>query len=105
VPAGIDTWLGREPCTEQEREHHAEPRGTFWLVTIMRRASAFVLSAHSRGSGRRSKLSSAKRHLVEPTRIRPGRASKVGRGGSRAPTMSAVIARNILDGILYLDKL
>ena len=47
----------------------------------------------------------AKRHLIEPTRIRPERASKVGRGGSRAPTMSAVVARNMLDGILYVDKL
>ena len=47
----------------------------------------------------------AKRHLIEPTGIRPERASKVGRGGSRAPTMSAVVARNILDGILYFDKL
>ena len=46
----------------------------------------------------------AKRHPIEPTRIRPERASKVGRGGSRAPTMSAVVARNILDGILYVDK-
>ena len=46
----------------------------------------------------------AKRHLIEPTGIRPERASKVGRGGSRAPTMSAVVARNILDGILYVDK-
>ena len=29
---------GSEPCTQQEREHHAEPLGTFWLVTVMRRA-------------------------------------------------------------------
>jgi hypothetical protein len=187
--AGIDTWRAGSRAPSRAGAPRRTP-GTFWLVTIMRRASAFVVSSHSRASGRRSKLSSAlphwpsrryvsrphpvtaeailtcldlgssavcrrgrsapaqspndrtlaygarvryrttkpvvgpgsrsrsedvvrdqeqdvaaKQHLVEPIRIRPERASKVGRGGSRAPTLSAVVARNILDGILYVDKL
>ncbi len=103
MPAGIRHVAGSEPCTEQEREHHAEPRGlSDWTKPVVGPGS---LSRSEDVVRDQEQDVAAKRHLIEPTRIRLQRASKVGRGGSRAPTMSAVVARNILDGVLYVDKL
>ena len=64
VPAGIRHVAGSEPCTEQEREHHAEPRGlSDWTKPVVGPGS---LSRSEDVVRDQEQDVAAKRHLIEP---------------------------------------
>ena len=95
---------GRSARAQSRQRPYVDPRSASALLND----HACVrprLTEPERGRGARPRIGCGRQaapHRADKNR--PERASKVGRGGSRAPTMSAVVARNILDGILYVDK-